>query len=224
VLARAPVESSLPDVQEFARSVTNSPVHEHPAWNERRTMKQAPQWIPPWAERAVGAAAAAVFLAGIVSAGLVDSSDGTDAPDVAAPGGPLPSTAAAEPITQPVSQITSLAAPLSVRRGERSAGSVRGASSTLAPVVTPPSSPSTDPSTPTPPTDAPGPELAQTDPAAPSVGVAVGPIAVGASTAGVGASVGDTSIGDTSAAPQSNGGVTVTIDTGAAAPIVLTLP
>lgn len=40
---------------------------------------------PPWAERAIGAAAAAVFLAGIVSAGIVESQSGPDGPMLAAP-------------------------------------------------------------------------------------------------------------------------------------------
>src|SRR5258706_7209594 len=48
----------------------------------RRTMKLSPA---PLSERAVGLAAAAVFVAGVLSAGLLDSGTGSDAPSLAAP-------------------------------------------------------------------------------------------------------------------------------------------
>jgi hypothetical protein len=58
----------------------------------------------------------------------------------------------------------------------------------------------------------------------PSVGVAVGPISLGASPDGAGGDIGGTPVGDPASAPDQSGGVTVEVDTGVVPPIVIAVP
>lgn len=191
-------------------------------------MKQAPEWLPPWAERAVGAAAAAVFLAGVVSTGLVDSEDPTAAPDLAAPA--AAGTTTSRTATTELVDSVSLPPVIGPSRGERAANRHGGTVSGLASApeldragTTPATTPAGTPAATDTGSGSPDPVEAQSSPT-PSVGVAVGPVAVGASTAGAGASVAGTPVGDQSSVPDPSSGVTVTIDTGVGAPIQVTLP
>jgi hypothetical protein len=64
---------------------------------------------------------------------------------------------------------------------------------------------------------------ASTDPT-PSVGVAVGPVSLGASPDGAGGDLGGTPVGDPASAPDQSGGVTVEVDPGVVPPVVIALP
>jgi len=194
-----------------------------------------PRLQTPLAERAIGAAAAAVFLAGIVSAGLVESDSGPGGPSLAAPAS---AAAPANRAVSPVGQLTlpPVYSPTGGLRTGTSGGTTSkagtgtntargGSGATLdRSVGLTPLSPSrmdsgsTSPSPP--PTDPPA--TAQ-DPT-PSLGVAVGPVAVGASPAGAGADVAGTTAGDQTSVPTSSDGVTVDLQTGVTDPITVSFP
>jgi hypothetical protein len=181
----------------------------------------------PLAQRAVGAATAAVFLAGIVSAGLVDSEGGPMGPVLAAPSSaatakidrgsvgqvPLPPASAPNRTTRIGTSVGRIAA-----RGGGTTTADGGAGSSTSPPGSPRSSPSAPPGS-----NPPAPVPSGSHPT-PSVGVAVGPISLGASPGGVGGDIGGTPVGDPAAAPDQSGGVTVEVDPGMVPPIVIHLP
>jgi hypothetical protein len=166
----------------------------------------------PLAERAVGAAAAAVLLAGVVSAGLVDTEGGPGVPALSAPAATdvLQSSGVGRtgdvvlPPPPPLKggkRIASLAS-----RGSKGDGVTLDRASSPASVPTP---------------ETPVPEGSTSTP---SVGVAVGPIAIGASPDGVGGTIVDTPVGDPSAAPDQSGGAIIAVHTGVVPPIVISFP
>src|SRR4051812_21623381 len=167
------------------------------------------QFQTPLAERAIGAAAAAVFLAGIISAGIVESGGVPGVPALAAPANVGATNSShffqtADHVTLPT------ASSATVGKRVRNLGpqiTARDAAPAAPGGTTVSQPPSSSPGSTAPRPNPPGGDVPDSTDPTPSVGVAVGPIAVGASPEGVGGSVGATSVGDPSAAPDQTGGV-----------------
>ena len=196
------------------------PLAEHPVttlWSAR----------PPWADRAIGAAAAAVFLAGVVRAGLVDSEGGPAGPSLAAPAAAASSSKGAVRSTNEV-LLPSFSSSSGVQRFTRvttrnGGNSVSGDLARVAGPV-PPASPSnsaaptsdTTPPASEGPANAPGlpglppglpvptvPSLPAAPPPIPEEGVTVGPVTADASP---------------------TDGATVTVAPGVIAPVTVSFP
>jgi len=174
---------------------------------------------PSWADRAIGAAAAAVFVAGIVSAGLVDSG-GPAAPTLAAPAAAAPSGGNAvrsvDQIFLPPATSSNGTQGNSHAGGTKAAvgGSIGDVARSVGSAPVPPGStpPGSNPPPATPPTADPpaahGPDAPPVVPALPTLpvpgdGVTVGPVTVDATPAD---------------------GTSVTVSSGVIAPITVGLP
>lgn len=168
---------------------------------------------PPWSERAIGAAAAAVFLAGIVGAGFVDSQSGPDGPTLAAPAAIAASSgqsSVGSSAQVPPPATTSSGAPRNGTRATTASSGELGRSIALAPQTGPREQPR-------PPVTPPAAHSPGTPPVAPTVPNLPSPPSLPIPADGV-------TVGPVTVVTTPDNGASVTIAPGVIAPVTVTFP